>query len=315
MSPVAENLYMLQPAVSRALAKFQKRCEAPLFHRRPGRLVLTEAGSLMHPRAGRVLNYIDTATQQVTTRQNDGLRLSRQITTTQLRAMVAIADHESFTAGARVVGTSQPAISRAIRDLENLCDKTLIEKTGRGIVLTKAPEILVQATRLSFEELRQGEDEIKALHGADTSVLTIVSLPLARSAVLPKAMLAFVVDNPNVALQVIDGPYDDILTSLRRGEIDILIGALRSPAPSENVVAPPFRRPIVDCVAGRASNYPPTNSSAERFTPVPVDRSEKRHTNARIFQPLHSRDVGRRGSSSHRSKFIDTHSGAAGCKR
>lgn len=93
---------------------------------------------------------------------------------------------------------------------------------------------------MSFEELRQGEDEINALQGADTSILTIGSLPLARSAVLPKAMLAFADENPSVAIHVIDVPYDDILTGLRRGEIDILIGALRSPAPSDDVIETPL---------------------------------------------------------------------------
>ncbi|MGR3660679.1 MAG: LysR family transcriptional regulator [Paracoccaceae bacterium] len=240
VSPVADLIYMSQPAVSQALAKFEKHCGAKLFFRQPNGLILTDAGLLMHTRVARALQFLDNGTRQITTRHSDGLRLSRQITTTQLKALVAIADSGSFTKGARVIGTSQPAVSRAIRDLEKLCNCPLVEKTGRGIVLTTAAETLAQSARLAFNELRQGEDEIRALHSVDTSVLTIGSLPLARSAVLPKAILAFAAEKLDVAIHVIDGPYDVIFTGLLHGEIDVLIGALRSPPPNDGAVEVPL---------------------------------------------------------------------------
>lgn len=240
VSPVADLIYMSQPAVSQALAKFEKRSDAVFFHRQPHGLTLTEAGVLMHKRVGRALGFLDDGARHITTRHGDGVRLARQMTTTQLRALVAIADHGSFTEGARASNTSQPAISRAIRDLEKLCGCPLIEKTGRGIVLSHGAELLAQAARLAFNELRQGDDEIRALHSRDTSVLTIGSLPLARSAVLPKAILAFAAEKLDVAIHVIDGPYDDVFTGLLHGEIDMLIGALRSPPPSEEAIEVPL---------------------------------------------------------------------------
>lgn len=240
VSPVAERVFMSQPAVSQALTKFEKRCDTQFFYRRSNGLILTEAGALMHKRVARALEFLDNGTRQITSRLSNGERLARQITTTQLRAIIAIADHGSFTAGARAAATSQPAISRAIRDLEKLCGCTLIEKTGRGTELTNAAETLAQSARLAFSELRQGEDEIRALHNSDTSVLTIGSLPLARSAVLPKTILAFATENPDVAIHVIDGPYDDMLTGLLHGEIDVLIGALRAPPLSDDVIEVPL---------------------------------------------------------------------------
>lgn len=190
----------------------------------------------MHKRISRALALLDAGARHATQRRSEAIRLSRQMTITQLRAIVAVADQKNFTHASRMIGTSQPAISRAIRDLENLCGRSLIEKTGRGIVLTHAAEMFTRAIRLFFNEVRQGQDEIQALHGTDTSVLTIGSLPLVRSAVLPKAILAFASKKPDVAIHVIDGPYDDVMTGLRRGEIDILIGALRTPPPFDDVV-------------------------------------------------------------------------------
>lgn len=235
ISPVSELVFMSQPAISQAIAKFENLCGTLLFYRQSTGLDLTDAGTLMHNRISRALALLDDGTRQATQRRSEALRLSRQMTITQLRAIVAIADRKNFTHAARAIGTSQPAMSRAIRDLENLCGRVLIEKTGRGIVLTHTAEVFTRSIRLFFNEIRQGQDEVQALHGIDTSILTIGSLPLARSAVLPKAILAFASKKPDVAIHVIDGPYDDVMTGLRHGEIDVLIGALRMPLPFDDV--------------------------------------------------------------------------------
>ncbi|MBL4813604.1 MAG: LysR family transcriptional regulator [Rhodobacteraceae bacterium] len=240
VSPVADIVFMSQPAISQAIAKFESRCGAPLFHRQSTGLVLTEAGKLMHIRVTRALKSFDDGAHLVTQRKSSGQRLSRQMTLTQLRALVSIADHGGFTKGAKAVGTSQPAISRAVRELESLCGRPLIEKTGRGVVLTHAAEIIAQSARLAFHEIRQGADEIKAHLGADTSVLTIGSLPLARSAIIPKAILAFTAANTDVAVHIIDGPYNDMRTGLMRGEIDLMIGALRGLSPTDDLVEVPL---------------------------------------------------------------------------
>lgn len=60
-------------------------------------------------------------------------------------------------------------------------------------------------------------------------------MPLARSHILPEAIDRLTRERPNVCVRVYDGPYDDLLYGLRHGEIDVLIGALREPAPIEDI--------------------------------------------------------------------------------
>ena len=249
VSPVAGILFMSQPAISQALAKFEARCGTALFRRTSAGLSLTLTGTLLHARTARALTFIDESIAKVSTRRHDAALLSRQITTTQLRTIVALADHGNLTKGAQAIATSQPAMSRTLRELEKLCGRTLIEKTARGIVLTHTAETLVQGARLAFSELRQGMDEIRAVQGRDSSVLTIGSMPLARSSILPKALLSFATSHPEVAIRVIDGPYNDMMTGLRRGQIDLLIGAMRSPPPFDDVVEAPCFRDRLSIVA------------------------------------------------------------------
>ncbi|XKH34156.1 LysR substrate-binding domain-containing protein [Azospirillum doebereinerae] len=96
--------------------------------------------------------------------------------------------------------------------------------------------MLVQHVKLALAELDQGFAELAVHLGVDQSRIVVGSMPLARTYILPAAINALTAERPEVRLQVIDGPYGDLLHGLRHGEIDVLIGALRDPVPIEDVV-------------------------------------------------------------------------------
>ncbi|MFJ9316247.1 LysR family transcriptional regulator [Pimelobacter simplex] len=65
----------------------------------------------------------------------------------QLRYVVATAEHGSMTAAAAALFVAQPALSRAVRQLERELDLTLFARDGRGIALTPAGETFVRRAR------------------------------------------------------------------------------------------------------------------------------------------------------------------------
>lgn len=67
----------------------------------------------------------------------------------------------SFTAAARELGTTQPAVSQQIRLLENMLGVALFERVYRGVVLTDAGYILLKTTQNSLKELRDVLQKIK----------------------------------------------------------------------------------------------------------------------------------------------------------
>jgi DNA-binding transcriptional LysR family regulator len=90
--------------------------------------------------------------------------------------------------------------------------------------------------RLAFRELTQALAEVRSLQGDESGRSVIAALPLARSYLVPAALLEFSHDNPFHGVEIIDGTYANLLAGLRAGESDILIGALRDPAPAADVV-------------------------------------------------------------------------------
>ena len=85
-------------------------------------------------------------------------------------------------------------------------------------------------------------------------------MPLSRSFVLPRAIAAFRALRPKTPIHVLEGPYPDLLAGLRRGEIDFLIGALRDPAPIDDVEQ---RTLFTDTLVVMAGNHHPLASDQD----------------------------------------------------
>lgn len=225
----AEACRVSQPAVTQAIAKFEGMVGAALFSRTPHGLFLTPAGEILCRRVRRVFGLIDPALHEVAP------RLKLTVTAAQLEALIAVCDSENFTLAARRLGLAQPTVHRAVAQLEKEADRVLFERTAYGTMATRAAQLLARAARLAFLELEQAEAELAEGRSDSAGRLVIGSMPLSRSHILPVTIARFREDYPHVPIEVIEGRYSELLAGLRRGESDLLIGALREPVPIEDI--------------------------------------------------------------------------------
>lgn len=225
----AELTHVSQPAVTQAMAKLARDSGHVLFKRGPQGLFLTEAGERLHYRASRALRMLDHATADM----DRAIRV--QATWHQLQALIAVTETENFTLAALRLRLAQPTVHRATTTLENAAGVVFFQRTAHGLISTRAGLQLAQAARLALSEMDQAEAELATLNGREVGRIVIGALPLSRSGWLPKAILSFRKTRPRFPFQVIDGRYDELLLELRRGEIDMMLGALRLPSPIEDI--------------------------------------------------------------------------------
>lgn len=221
----ANVCHITQPAVTQAINKLEKLSGMVLFLRTPQGLFLSKAGDVLARRVRRAFDILDIAIADVSNR----LRITS--TATQLRALIAMREAENFTLAAKRLGIAQPTVHRTISQLELDAGQTLFTRTAHGMIATRQAQDLAQAARLAFVELDQAEADLQELNGLEVGKIVIGAMPLSRSRLLPKAIAIFRKMRPTVTLQVLDGPYNELLAGLRRGEIDLLLGALRTPLP------------------------------------------------------------------------------------
>ncbi len=229
VTAAARACHVTQPAASQALARLQAEAGVALVRASPEGAQPTAAGVAYGLRVRRALARLDTALAALAP------RLILTATRAQLVALIALCDAENFSLAAVRLGLAQPSVHRAVRQLETEAGRPLFQRAGRRIQPLRAAQTLADAARLSFSELDQAADELADLAGRESGPLVIGAMPLSRSIILPRALAEFRRLRPLLPIRVLDGPYDDLLAGLRRGEIDLLIGALRDPLPVADV--------------------------------------------------------------------------------
>ena len=219
ISAAAQAIHISQPAITQGIAKFETQLGQPLFERRTDGMIATEAGNLLFPR-------IETALAQIA---------SPRVTMTQLRALIVLASAGSYSQASAATGLSQPSLHRAVGDLSVALKKSLVERRGKGVVLTEQGRRTVRRFRLARAELEAGLSELTALLGRETGRITIGAMPLSRARILPAAVAAFHRDHPDVAINIVEGAFHELVEPLRDGDIDLMIGALRDPTPGPDI--------------------------------------------------------------------------------
>lgn len=239
VSAAAEHCHLSQPAATQAIARLESDVGAPLLIRRRQRFSLTNCGTAFERRATVALKHLhDGARAASRAGGKTGTRrpaFDLSVTAAQLRNLIAIANTGSFTVAARALGLSQPTVHRTARSLEALSGVPFFAARPSGVMLTPAADAFVLGAKLAQSEIRQGLEEISREMGEDKGTFVLGSLPLARTTIVPQAVHAMVSSTKGVQVRVVDGRYAELLRSLREGDLDCLIGALRHPPPAEDV--------------------------------------------------------------------------------
>lgn len=242
ISAASAHVNLSQPALTQALAKMEQVLEDDLFDRHPSGAVPTPHGALFITRAERAIALIVEAGRLVRrgARLPPIAHLERSVSMIQLRALATVERAGSYALAARETHLSQPSVHRAVKELELIVGVPLLVRAGRTMRATAAAERMVRATRLAERELQAGLDELQAAKRAGSGQVAIGSLPLARAAFLPSALAKFSALYPHAKIRIVEGPYGELLAALRQGDIDMLIGALRDPAGTPDVVQTPL---------------------------------------------------------------------------
>ena len=163
--------------------------------------------------------------------------LSSQLKLRHLEVFVEVARRKSVTQAAERLGMTQPAVTRALRELEAICNKPLVEKDGRGIRLSAYGEMFRDYAGRSLALTRDGVKMLRALDEAEGPKVAIGALPTVSATVVPKALAAIWEQGGRNRFSVLTGDNQHLLDLLRRGQLDVVVGRL--PAP-ENMVGLDF---------------------------------------------------------------------------
>lgn len=151
-----------------------------------------------------------------------------QIELRQLRQFLAVAEIKSFTAAAARLHMTQPALTRAVQQLEDRFGVRLIERGAKTFELTRFGRVLAERARLVEKEIAHIDSEMIALKSGVSGVLNIGTGP-SSIGYLPDALVAFQRAHPHVRVRLRVDSMDENLAALLSGELDLICTALEFP--------------------------------------------------------------------------------------
>lgn len=245
ISAAADEVGITQPAITQGLAHLESQVGANLFERRVNGMLPTEAGRRFVPRIEAALNHV----------------ASQRVTMTQMRALIALAESGNYSGASAAIGLTPPSLHRSIGDLAMALRRPLVDRRGKGVALTDAGRRTARAFRLAQAELDAGLSDLAALAGRVAGRISVGAMPLSRARVLPAAVTAFHRQFPDVAINIVEGAFHELIEPLRDGALDLMIGALRDPSPGADIAQEPLfeDRPVV---IGRRG-HPATENTPE----------------------------------------------------
>lgn len=164
-----------------------------------------------------------------------GYLMDRRIKFRHIEAFIEITRQGSLKGAAEILGLTQPAISKSLRELEDTLGAQLLMRGRAGIALTTEGEAFVQFAELSLRALKLGLDSLDTLRRGGRERLVVGALPSAAARFMPTAARHFSALSPGTLLQVEDGPHGHLVDRLRRGDIELLVGRLGNHAQMDGI--------------------------------------------------------------------------------
>jgi molybdate transport repressor ModE-like protein len=158
----------------------------------------------------------------------------------RLKAFQAVARQGGFSKAARWLHRSQPAVSQAIRALEDDVGEPLFLRggrggRGRGVRLTPAGKILLEHAEASFAALDGARNRLQALQALEEGELTIGTSDTNACYVLPPVLAAFRARYPGIEVRIANRTSPATERQVLEREVDV--GFVTLPVSSDRLAA------------------------------------------------------------------------------
>jgi len=153
-----------------------------------------------------------------------------------LQLLISLAETGSVSDAARVANTTQPGLSKWLKDLEEDAGATLFERHARGLRPTAQGELLINHVRRILSEMERAQNNMDALKEGNAPSITVGTSPASAPSLVPDAIAHFLAMHPRAHVSLQESTMNVLLERLELGHLDLVVGRLDSyqPRPTLN---------------------------------------------------------------------------------
>ena len=150
----------------------------------------------------------------------------RSLNLDQLRALQAVTDARSFSAAARRLNLSQPAVSVQVRELERRFGVKLVERLGKQAHATPPGRELLAAAERILQECEHAERTMRRYREGWLGRVRIGTTNTALTYLLPPILRRLSRDHPGIELHVTNLPTRESVEAILQNRIDLALVSL-----------------------------------------------------------------------------------------
>jgi len=147
------------------------------------------------------------------------------MTITQLKYVLAVAEHKNFTLAAEKCFVTQPTLSMQIQKIEEELNIQIFDRTKKPIQLTDIGLKIVSQAKNIVNEADRIQDIVEQQKGFIGGEFRLGIIPTIMPTLLPMFLNNFIKKYPKVKLIIEELNTEDIITKLKNGNLDAAIAA------------------------------------------------------------------------------------------
>jgi DNA-binding transcriptional LysR family regulator len=141
----------------------------------------------------------------------------------RLRALHAVAVYGSVHGAAAALGYTPSAISQQLNKLERETRTTLLERRGRGVVLTDAARVLADTAADVLKLVEQAEIQLEEQRGKPVGKVALGAFPTACRGLLPEVVVELAAEHPALDVTVLEADPPSAVVAVQRGDVDVAV--------------------------------------------------------------------------------------------
>src|SRR6185369_13081330 len=206
-----------------------------------------------------------------------------------VRYFVALARTLNFTRAAEQCNVSQPALTRAIQQLEHELGGPLFHRERGNTHLSELGRMMLPYLQTVEESCRAARDQAKAVKKLERATLTIGTMCTIGPQLVSELLVRFRAEHPDVEVQVVDAGGPQMIEMLENGDLEVAIVGVPGELPDSLHHLPVFEERFVIVL--------PQNHRLVNYDEIPAAELDKEpyvsRSNCEVFEPVRKELNGR----------------------
>nr|WP_186353286.1 LysR substrate-binding domain-containing protein [Pseudomonas gessardii] len=156
---------------------------------------------------------------------------TRRLRVQHLHLLVSLCETGSISEAARVTFSTQPALSKWLKELEEYVGAPLFERHARGLTPTAQGWVLLGHARRVLSEMDRAQQNLLAMQDGMSYRVVIGTSPASAPNLVPAAIIQFLKRHPKAQVQLQEGTMNTLLERLELGQLDLVVGRLDNYTP------------------------------------------------------------------------------------